>query len=145
MPASSSTSTPTEHQPRGLILEKPAQPKKVTEVHKANLQSAETQPVPQGRHKQTQQDYSSSFGNGAQSSREGLNLVSSLIDVEPTKQSINKLQTDDTLSSRGPKNSKRRGSASSGGSLSDIIQDMRISPKEAQLAANDKPTKGTVC
>ncbi|XP_074608990.1 uncharacterized protein LOC141863372 isoform X2 [Acropora palmata] len=80
---------------------------------------------------------SKSLTNGTQSSQKGLNMISSLIDVDPTKEYNSQSQTTDGSSSRLPKSSRRRGSSSSTGALSDIIQDLRISQREAKMAADN--------
>lgn len=128
-----------------MSLEQSSQPKSVAEPQKGQP-SAKNQTVQSvdGTHsKQTQQFYSRFSANEPQSSQEGLNLISSLTAVEPPKQVVNQSPTDDTVSSRVQKNSKRRGSTSSTGTLSDIIQDIKISPREAKMAADSTPTKGT--
>ena len=63
------------------------------------------------------------------------------VKVEP-KQFINQKHSDDTSSARPPKVVKRKGSSSSVSALSDIIQDIRISPREAKTVAENIPTKG---
>lgn len=59
-----------------------------------------------------------------------------------TKQFVNQKQANDTSSTRPPKDVKRKGSSSSVSALSDIIQEVRISPREAKTAAENIPTKG---
>lgn len=63
-------------------------------------------------------------------------------DVKEPKQFINQKHSDDTSSARPPKVVKRKGSSSSVSALSDIIQDIRISPREAKTVAENIPTKG---
>lgn len=64
------------------------------------------------------------------------------VKIQPTKQLSNQKQNDHISSARPPKDVKRKGSSSSVSSLSDIIQDIRISPREAKSAAENIPTKG---
>lgn len=87
---------------------------------------------------------SKSLTNGTQSSQKGLNMISSLIDVEPIKECNSQSQTTDGSSSRLPKSSRRRGSSSSTGALSDIIQDLRISQREAKMAADNLTAEGKI-
>ena len=87
---------------------------------------------------------SKSLTNGTQSSQKGLNMISSLIDVEPIKEYNSQSQTTDGSSSRLPKSSRRRGSSSSTGALSDIIQDLRISQREAKMAADNLTAEGKI-
>lgn len=74
--------------------------------------------------------------------------VSSLSDVfqdgrtEPTKQHIDQTKTDDVSLARSPKDVKRKGSSSSISALSDIIQDIKTSPRDANISAENIPTKG---
>ena len=74
--------------------------------------------------------------------------VSSLSDVfqdgrtEPTKQYVDQKKTDDVSLARSPKNVKRKGSSSSISALSDIIQDIKTSPRDANISAENIPTKG---
>ena len=122
-------------------MEQLSQPKNVSEQQKdqQSKQNQTAQPGDRDQSKQMQQFYSRS--SEPLSAQEGLNLISSLTDVEPPKQTLNQTPIDDTTS-RVQKNSKRRGSSSSTGALSDIIQDIRISPREAKMAADNVPTKG---
>lgn len=87
---------------------------------------------------------SKSLMNRTQSSQEGLNVISSLIDVEPIKENNSQSQTTDGISSKLPNSSRRRGSSSSTGALSDIIQDLRISQREARMAADNLSTEGKI-
>lgn len=87
---------------------------------------------------------SKSLTNGTQCSQKGLNMISSLIDVETIKEYNSQSQTTDGSSSRLPKSSRRRGSSSSTGALSDIIQDLRISQREAKMAADNLTTEGKI-
>lgn len=64
--------------------------------------------------------------------------------TEPTKQSIDHKQTDHPPFAKPPKDGKRRGSSSSVSALSDIIQDIKTSPRDANISAENIPTKGTV-
>lgn len=64
--------------------------------------------------------------------------------TEPTKQSIDHKQTDHPSFAKPPKDGKRRGSSSSVSALSDIIQDIKTSPRDANISAENIPTKGTV-
>lgn len=74
--------------------------------------------------------------------------VSSLSDVfqdgrtEPSKQYIDQKKTDDVSLARSPKDVKRKGSSSSISALSDIIQDIKTSPRDANISAENIPTKG---
>ena len=128
-----------------MSLEQSSQPKSVAKQQKdqPSAKSQTAQSVDEAQSKQARQFLSRFSANEPQSSQEGLNLISSLTDVEPPKQTVNQSPTDETVSSRVQKNSKRRGSASSTGTLSDIIQDIKISPREAKMAADSMPTKGT--
>lgn len=143
------------------------------------------QSVPEDLNKQSQK--LSSASHEALKSGEGLNLISNLIEVEPakqftdhtkredtslgkplkdsrrkgssssgsppcdvfqdgrtepTKQYIDHKQTDYPLFAKPPKDVKRKGSSSSVSALSDIIQDIRTSPRDANISAENIPTKG---
>jgi len=143
------------------------------------------QSVPEDLNKQSQK--LSSASHEALKSGEGLNLISKLIEVEPakqftdhtkredtslgkplkdsrrkgssssgsppcdvfqdgrtepTKQCIDHKQTDYPLFAKPPKDVKRKGSSSSVSALSDIIQDIRTSPRDANISAENIPTKG---
>lgn len=70
-------------------------------------------------------------------------MNSTSIKPEPGKQFVDRKQAGNVLVSGASKDSQRRGSNSSSvSSLSDIIQDIRISPHEAKLATENIPTKG---
>ena len=136
-PASSSSVSPTKELPG---------PKNDVVNSPKDLQSADT-PTANDRICSDKTEpancNSNVLSNEAQNSQEGINVISSLIDVEPIKQCVNQSPTEDMVSARVQKSSKRRGSASSTGVLSDIIQDIRISTREAKMAADTTPSKGT--
>ena len=92
--------------------------------------------------KPSQQSPSLSITSEASKSGEGLNLISSLVDAESAKAPSTQTLSEDALASRSCKNSKRRGSCSSTSTLSDIIQDIKISPREAMVAAGGMSTEG---
>ena len=70
-------------------------------------------------------------------------MNSTSIKPEPGKQFVERKQAGNVSVSGASKDSQRRGSNSSSvSSLSDIIQDIRISPHEAKLATENIPTKG---
>ena len=87
----------------------------------------------------------SSVNQGALKSGEGLNLISTFVKAEPGKQFVDQKQAGNvSMPGMQSKDGKRRGSNSSSVSaLSDIIQDIRVSPREAKVAAENIPTKGT--
>ena len=92
--------------------------------------------------KPSQQSPSLSITSEASKSGEGLNLISSLVDAESAKTLSTQTLSEDALASRSRKNSKRRGSCSSTSTLSDIIQDIKISPREAMVTAGGLSTEG---
>ena len=92
--------------------------------------------------KPSQQSPSLSITSEASKSGEGLNLISSLVDAESAKAPSTQTLSEDALASRSRKNSKRRGSCSSTSTLSDIIQDIKISPREAMVTAGGLSTEG---
>ena len=92
--------------------------------------------------KPSQQSPSLSITSEASKSGEGLNLISSLVDAESAKAPSTQTFSEDALAFRSHKNSKRRGSCSSTSTLSDIIQDIKISPREAMVAAGSMSTEG---
>ena len=144
VPASVSTSNSISaaSEQECLTQEQTSLPKIVAKPQK-DLQSTKNQTAKSvGENSNKQNHQSSSVSSVAQSSKEGLKLISSLKDVEQPKHSANQTQADEAPSSRVQKNSKRKGSASSTGALSDIIQDIRISPREAKMAGDNTPTKG---
>lgn len=62
----------------------------------------------------------------------------------PTKQCIDHKQTDYPSFAKSSKDVRRRGSSSSASALSDIIQDIKTSPRDANISAENIPTKGTL-
>ena len=92
--------------------------------------------------KRSQQSPSLSITSEASKSGEGLNLISLLVDAESAKAPSTQTLSEDALASRSRKNSKRRGSCSSTSTLSDIIQDIKIYPREAMVAAGGMSTEG---
>ena len=92
--------------------------------------------------KPSQQSPSLSITSEASKSGEGLNLISSPVDAESAKAPSTQTLSEDALASRSCKNSKRRGSCSSTSTLSDIIQDIKISSREAMVAAGGMSTEG---
>ena len=146
MPQSAATVTASTGKEQGsLILERSSQSKSIAKPQK-DLQSTKNQTVVSVAEHRDKQKPSSSIPstNEALKTEDGLNLISSLMDVEPPKQVVNQTQAEDGSSARAQKNSKRKGSASSTTSaLSDIIQDIKISPREAKVATDNIPTKGT--
>ena len=62
--------------------------------------------------------------------------------TEPTKQCIDHKQTDYPSSAKPLKDVRRRLSSSSVSALSDIIQDIKTSPRDANISAENIPTKG---
>lgn len=134
-PASSSSVSPTKELPgpKNDVVNSPKDLQSAdTPTANAGICSDKTEPA---------NCNSNVLSNEAQTSQEGINVISSLIDVEPIKQCVNQSPTEDMVSARVQKSSKRRGSASSTGALSDIIQDIRISTREAKMAADITPSK----
>ncbi|XP_068758689.1 uncharacterized protein [Montipora capricornis] len=134
-PASSSSVSPTKELPgpKNDVVNSPKDLQSAdTPTANARICSDKTEPA---------NCNSNVLSNEAQNSQEGINVISSLIDVEPIKQCVNQSPTEDMVLARVQKSSKRRGSASSTGALSDIIQDIRISTREAKMAADTTPSK----
>lgn len=143
VPASVSTSNSiSAASEQECLTQEQTSPPKIVAKPQKDLQSTKNQTAKSiGENSNKQNHQSSSVSSVAQSSKEGLKLISSLKDVEQPKHSANQTQADEAPSSRVQKNSKRKGSASSTGALSDIIQDIRISPREAKMAGDNTPTK----
>ena len=101
--------------------------------------------IPEDLNKQSHKLSSVNQGTCTSKSGEGLNLISTFVKAEPGKQIVDQKQAGNaSMPGTTSKDSKRRGSNSSSVSaLSDIIQDIRISPREAKVAAENIPTKGT--
>ena len=133
----------TEPEQKYAIATQATQPSLVSNPQKS--QSEQTQLGGAGLNdlsKPSQQSPSLSITSEASKSGEGLNLISSLVDAESAKAPSTQTLTEDALASRSRKNSKRRGSCSSASTLSDIIQDIKISPREAMVAAGSMSTEG---
>ena len=145
--ASVATSFSTRNENECLVPEQQSQPESDERLPKAaqSVKNQIAELVVADCNKQPERSSSFSTANEATKSGEGLNLISSLMDVELSEPLVNQKQKEDALASRVQKNSKRKGSASSTSALSDIIQDIRISPRDAKIAAESMPTKGTVC
>lgn len=145
--AGASATTSTGNDEGTSILKPTSQPRNVDDTQ--NVQQIPQKEVekllPEDLNKQSQKPSSALSSQCTSKSGEGLNLISKFIDVEPAKQVVNQKQKDDSSSSRpGQKDVKRKGSSSSMSALSEMIQDIRISPREAKAAAENIPTKGTV-
>ena len=133
----------TEPEQRNWIATQATQPSQVSEQQKS--QSEQTQLGGAGLNdlsKPSQQSSSLSIASKASKSGEGLNVISLLVDAESAKALSTETPSQDGLVSRSHKNSKRRGSCSSTNTLSDIIQDIKISPREAMVAAGGMSTEG---
>lgn len=133
----------TEPEQKYAIATQATQPSLVSNPQKS--QSEQTQLGGAGLNdlsKPSQQSPSLSITSEASKSGEGLNLISSLVDAESAKAPSTQTLSEDALASRSRKNSKRRGSCSSTSTLSDIIQDIKISPREAMVAAGSMSTEG---
>lgn len=124
-----------------------AEPAKQVNHQKQSEETSLAQPPKDEKRKesdvvQKQADDTSSTRQQKDFKGKGSSSVVQDVRIEPTKQFINQKQANNTSSARPPKEVKRRGSSSSVSALSDIIQDIRISPREAKAAAENIPTKG---
>ncbi|KAL9959501.1 hypothetical protein ACROYT_G032828 [Oculina patagonica] len=124
-----------------------AEPAKQVNHQKQSEETSLAQPPKDEKRKgspdvvQKQADDTSSTRQQKDFKGKGSSSVVQDVRIEPTKQFINQKEANNTSSARPPKEVKRRGSSSSVSALSDIIQDIRISPREARTAAENIPTK----
>ena len=144
VPQSASTTSSTGYEtPQASILQQTTQPKVVPELQRSvPVQQQDTKEFISD-HLNKQSHKLSSVDQGTRRNAEGLNVNSTSIKPEPGKQFVERKQAGNVSVSGASKDSQRRGSNSSSvSSLSDIIQDIRISPHEAKLATENVPTKG---